>query len=408
MERADFAYLIGAEQGRIRWGRPMIFFTALFLSGLVYLILYRLYVSFFTPEESIRLTLFPHPLDFAETIISNLILVFLLLAVFYLIKNDLLALLAAVILSAPFDAVISFGRTAVLSLFSRYGSFASEELSEFPWLFVLVSSALFTFCFIGGITLALRLIKQTWLAILIGAVAGRIVYRICIMTYGSLTDGNFNFDLINFVFTILAGAVFAVALWFGLWMTADKTPLAEGEKPRLSKEFYAGTWTAILLVSIITLLIVITSVLADLWQEEQLTFAFLLLATVYLLILYSAIVFAVLIYKMWAAIQDGFARTTPGKAAGLLFIPFFNLYWMFQALPGFAKDFNAFVDRHNLSVRHLPVGLFTAYCVLILCTFIPFVGFITNLAAFFVGIAMILKICDAVNALPASAETMSK
>src|SRR5215472_4189380 len=51
-----------------------------------------------------------------------------------------------------------------------------------------------------------------------------------------------------------------------------------------------------------------------------------------ILSLYGGIALLVLIYQMWQSIQDGHARTTPGKAVGFLFIPFFNLYWMFQAV----------------------------------------------------------------------------
>src|SRR5688572_3268734 len=39
----------------------------------------------------------------------------------------------------------------------------------------------------------------------------------------------------------------------------------------------------------------------------------------------------VLLYKSWAAIRDGEARTSPAAAVGLSFVPFFNLYWIFQA-----------------------------------------------------------------------------
>jgi hypothetical protein len=105
---------------------------------------------------------------------------------------------------------------------------------------------------------------------------------------------------------------------------------------------------------------------------------------------------------MWAAIQDGHARTTPGKAVGFLFIPVFSLYWMFQVLPGFAKDFNSFADRHNLDIKRLPTAPFTAYCVLILCGIIPILGILAELAAFFVGIAVMAKVCQGVNDLAAT------
>lgn len=85
-----------------------------------------------------------------------------------------------------------------------------------------------------------------------------------------------------------------------------------------------------------------------------------------LVMLYGGIVWLVLWYKAWSSIQDGYARTTPGKAIGLLFIPFFNIYWVFQAIWGFAKDFNKYTERHSIVARRLPEGLFLAYVIVVL------------------------------------------
>ena len=69
------------------------------------------------------------------------------------------------------------------------------------------------------------------------------------------------------------------------------------------------------------------------------------------------------LYKMWDAIQDGHARATPGQAVGFIFIPFFNLYWIFRAFWGFAEDCNQYLDRHALSARKLSTGVFLAYTI---------------------------------------------
>lgn len=125
-----------------------------------------------------------------------------------------------------------------------------------------------------------------------------------------------------------------------------------------------------------------------------------------LLFLFAMVCVLVLIYKMWAAIQDGCARATPGKALGFLFIPLFNLYWWFQVFWGFAKDFNAYVDRYSLGVRKLPAGLLLAYPIVLIASY-PFM--FTRYAT--VGSAvlwLLLALCIAaitggVNALAASA-----
>lgn len=54
----------------------------------------------------------------------------------------------------------------------------------------------------------------------------------------------------------------------------------------------------------------------------------------------------ILIYKFWQIVQDGFARTSPGKAVGFLFIPFFNFYWLFVAYFGLSRDFKSYIERH--------------------------------------------------------------
>jgi hypothetical protein len=42
----------------------------------------------------------------------------------------------------------------------------------------------------------------------------------------------------------------------------------------------------------------------------------------------------ILHYKLWDALPAGSRITTPGKAVGFLFIPFFNLYWYFVSYAG--------------------------------------------------------------------------
>ncbi|MBN2431627.1 MAG: type II secretion system protein GspG [Acidobacteria bacterium] len=119
-----------------------------------------------------------------------------------------------------------------------------------------------------------------------------------------------------------------------------------------------------------------------------------------LALIYEIIVTCLLVYKMWAAIQDGHARTTPGKAVGLLFVPFFGLYWVFVAFAGFARDYNALLDRHQLALPRLSTGLFTSFSVLSVISGIPYLGCLTLLPLLVVWPIMAAKTCDAVNALP--------
>ena len=58
----------------------------------------------------------------------------------------------------------------------------------------------------------------------------------------------------------------------------------------------------------------------------------LLLAAIALIL--SVVSLATLHYKCWKAIPSEFARLTPGKAVGYLFIPVFGLYWIFPSIAG--------------------------------------------------------------------------
>ena len=45
----------------------------------------------------------------------------------------------------------------------------------------------------------------------------------------------------------------------------------------------------------------------------------------------TAVFHALILHRGWKSVQDGGAATTPGKAVGYCFIPFFNLYWLAEA-----------------------------------------------------------------------------
>jgi hypothetical protein len=84
------------------------------------------------------------------------------------------------------------------------------------------------------------------------------------------------------------------------------------------------------------------------------------------------------VYKAWDQIQDGPARTTPGKAVGFRFIPFFCFYWEFIAIKGLAEDVNRYAGERGIRTDPVSVHLSLWYCV-VNCvgfplSFIPFAG----------------------------------
>lgn len=63
-------------------------------------------------------------------------------------------------------------------------------------------------------------------------------------------------------------------------------------------------------------------------------------------VVYYTIMQFVLLFNFWRIDQDGAASTSAGLAVGLLFIPFFNLYWVFRAYTGLAIDQNRYIKAH--------------------------------------------------------------
>ncbi len=98
----------------------------------------------------------------------------------------------------------------------------------------------------------------------------------------------------------------------------------------------------------------------------------------------------ILHYRCWATMQGATTRTTPGKAVGFLFIPFYNLYWIFVSYHGLAVDINAYLDANRgIKAPRVPAGLVLATMIIYLCTMVPLLGYLCMLVSvplFFVSI----------------------
>ena len=111
-------------------------------------------------------------------------------------------------------------------------------------------------------------------------------------------------------------------------------------------------------------------------------FAILAMVGAYGLMAWAGVLTYMYLYRAWKLIQPGNVRTTPGKAIGFLFIPFYNIYWMFVAIGGLPADWNRVMSSHsNLSqAPRLSTGLA-----------------ITSLFVPIVGIFWIASMCKAIN-----------
>src|SRR5262249_23100456 len=72
-----------------------------------------------------------------------------------------------------------------------------------------------------------------------------------------------------------------------------------------------------------------------------------------------------------------------------LFIPFFNLYWVFVAVRGLTLDLNSYVRRHRagMDAEPAPTGLALVFCILVACTAVPYIGLLA-----FVPMAVVLSV----------------
>ena len=114
-------------------------------------------------------------------------------------------------------------------------------------------------------------------------------------------------------------------------------------------------------------------------------------------LIYSVVIFCLMLFKLWESIQDGPARTTPGKAVGFMFIPFFNLYWIFQAIWGWTVDFNFTTEHRQAPAPRMPEGLGLAVCIVQLAGIAPFVCFVAIPVSCVLQFLLWNRAIDAVN-----------
>jgi hypothetical protein len=108
----------------------------------------------------------------------------------------------------------------------------------------------------------------------------------------------------------------------------------------------------------------------------------------------GAVLGYILLYRFWSVIQFGTARTSPGKAVGFCFIPFFNFYWFYVAIVGLAKDMNVYCDERNVDGARISEGLALVWFILWLTTLIPFLGLLIELAVATIGIILYKQFVD--------------
>ena len=112
--------------------------------------------------------------------------------------------------------------------------------------------------------------------------------------------------------------------------------------------------------------------------------------------IYFYVIKSMLVYKAWKAIDDGKQSTTPGKAVGFLYIPFFNWYWWFPAIGGFPKDYNLYLDRYGIGAKKLSETLYMTVAILNVAAIVFPIAGTANLVL--EGI-LVNNTCDAINSI---------
>lgn len=87
-------------------------------------------------------------------------------------------------------------------------------------------------------------------------------------------------------------------------------------------------------------------------------------------LLFSSILIYIYLYRAWKCLQPGGAKVSPGAAIGFLFIPVFNLYWLFKAIGGLPKQWNTITSSYP-NTKNAPKLSMGAFICLLL---IPVIG----------------------------------
>lgn len=118
-------------------------------------------------------------------------------------------------------------------------------------------------------------------------------------------------------------------------------------------------------------------------ENSQFVFFVLIAALVVLAAVVLSIVFFCKVqYAYWTIVQGGNGIPKPGEAVGFLFIPFFNFYWIFVSFNRLSKELNRVADERDPGgYPRADEGVSMAYCILHLCSIIPFLGYLASLGS---------------------------
>lgn len=153
------------------------------------------------------------------------------------------------------------------------------------------------------------------------------------------------------------------------WKSDAETP--EGKKISKTYTAYMFSYLCTLLPLILGVLFLILGLACENRNLFVTGVVFLVMASIGSVVV--CIISLILHFLFWKAVQPFDARTTPGKAVGFLFIPYFNLYWIFVSYCSLARDMNRALADQN-SEKKVNEGLALTYAILLLIPGLPLVA----------------------------------
>ena len=97
-------------------------------------------------------------------------------------------------------------------------------------------------------------------------------------------------------------------------------------------------------------------------------------------------IFFFFIYKGWEAVPENSRGLKPWKAIGQLFIPLFNLYWVFVAIKDLPKELNAYIQKNGVQTPLLSESMALWISILVILMVIPWLDFFVAIALWIIAI----------------------
>jgi len=105
----------------------------------------------------------------------------------------------------------------------------------------------------------------------------------------------------------------------------------------------------------------------------------------------------VYVHRAWQLLQPTQTTITPGQAVGFMFIPFFNLYWMFIAYHKWAVEWNNTCRQHT-SLTYAPRGAEGPFLAMAICycasVILSIFGLLASAVLYIIGMK---SMCNAIN-----------